>query len=243
MMKQFLIALQFLTILPIKIKSEMKKRDFGKSLLYFPIVGILIGLLLSITAFLFGFLPDLVTGVLILIVSILITGGIHLDGFADTCDGFYGSRSKDEILKIMRDSRVGVMGAVGVVSILLLKFSLIVSMPQYMLWKSLIAMAIFARWTQVLACYTSNYARKEGRAKYFIEYASKKEFLTGAFFTIVLFILLIGLKGIIVFIIALLPMFLLTNYIKKRIDGMTGDTIGAMNEIAETVVLLLMLIQ
>ncbi len=236
-MRGFLIALQFLTILPIKIKSEIKEKDFGKSLLYFPIVGILIGLVLSLTAFLFGFLSNLIAGIFVLIISLFITGGIHLDGFADTCDGFYQSKPKEKILEIMRDSRVGVMGVIGIVCLLLLKFILIVSIPREVLWKSLIMMAVFARWSQVLACYTSNYAREEGKAKYFIEYAGKREFLAGSFLTIALFLLLMELEGVILLILSFLPVFLFINYVKRRIGGMTGDTIGATSEIAEIVVL------
>jgi adenosylcobinamide-GDP ribazoletransferase len=236
-MRGFLIALQFLTILPIKIKSEIKEKDFGKSLLYFPIVGILIGLALSLTAFLFGFLSNLIAGIFVLIISLIITGGIHLDGFADTCDGFYQSKPKEKILEIMRDSRVGVMGVIGIVCLLLLKFILIVSIPREILWKSLIMMAVFARWGQVLACYTSDYAREEGKAKYFIEYAGKREFLAGSFLTMALFLLLMELEGVILLILSFLPIFLFINYVKRRIGGMTGDTIGATSEIAEIVVL------
>ena len=241
-MKRFLIALQFLTILPIKIKSEIKEKDFGRSLIYFPIVGIFIGLALALILFVFDFLPHLVRVTLVLVGSIVITGGIHLDGFADTCDGFYGSKPKQKILEIMRDSRTGVMGVIGIVSVLLLKFALLTSIPQNILWKSLIMMAVFARWSQVLACYISNYSRKEGKAKYFIEYASEKEFVVGTLFTIVLFLVLGKFKGVILFILSLLPILLFMNYAKRKIGGMTGDTIGATNEIAEIAVLLFTLI-
>ncbi len=237
-MKQFLIALQFLTILPINIRSEIKERDFGSSLLYFPVIGILIGLVLSTAVFLVGLLPNLVVGVIILIISIVITGGIHLDGFADTCDGFYGSKPKDKILEIMRDSRVGTMGVVGVVCLLLLKFTLIVSIPREMLWKVLIMMAVFARWSQVLACYMSEYARKEGKAKYFIEHAGKKELFMGILLTSGLFFLLMQIKGIILFLISMFPILLFINCIKRKIGGMTGDTIGSVSEIAEVLILL-----
>jgi len=236
--KKFLIALQFLTILPIKIKSKIRKEDFGKSLLFFPVVGALIGLVLTLALFLLKFLPTLVIGAFILILSIVITGGIHLDGFADTCDGFYGNKPKEKILEIMRDSRIGVMGVIGIISILLLKFNLIVSIPQGILWKILIAMAVFGRWSQTAACYISNYVRPEGKAKCFIEYADKNEFFMGTFFTIALFLLLMGLKGVILLIFSLVPVLLFINYTKKKIGGMTGDTIGAASEIAETGVLL-----
>jgi adenosylcobinamide-GDP ribazoletransferase len=236
---RFLIALQFLTILPVKISSELKDEDFGRSLAYFPLIGLLIGLLLSGTALLLDFLPNLVKGVLILIASIVITGGIHLEGFADTCDGFYGSKPKEKILEIMHDSHIGVMGVVGVASLLLLKLSLIVNIPQHILWKSLILMATFARWSQVLACCTSGYARKEGKAKYFIEYDSKKECLIGCIFTAAAFFLLARLIGVLLLILSLLPVLLFIGYVRKKIGGMTGDTIGAVSEFSEVVILFL----
>lgn len=241
-MKRFLIALQFLTILPVKIKLEIEQSDFGKSLLYFPLIGMLIGTLLSLSLFLLGGLPRMVRAIFILIMPIIITGGIHLDGFADTCDGFYGARPKEVILQIMRDSQIGVMGVIGLVCILLLKFSLIASIPQNILWRPLIMMMAFSRWTQVLGCYMSSYPREDGKAKYFIEYDSKKEFLAGVFFVIVLFLLLAGLKGLVLLVLSLAMILLFINYVKKRIDGMTGDTIGATSEIAEVLMLLFYLI-
>lgn len=236
-MKRFLIALQFLTVLPIKIKSEIAEEDFGGSLLYFPFVGTLIGLVLAAMVLLLDFVPMPVVGVLVMIISIAITGSIHLDGFADTCDGFYGQRPKEMILEIMRDSRIGTMGVVGLVCLLLLKFTLIVSTPEKNLWKLLIMMTVFARWSQVLACCTSDYSREEGKGKYFVEYSGKAALLIGSVFTVILFLLLMSLKGIILFVLSLLVVLLFINCSKKKIGGMTGDTIGATSEIAEVVVL------
>lgn len=238
-LRYLLIALQFLTILPIKIKSKINEKDFGRSLLYFPIVGLMIGLLLSVTAFFLGFLPGLLKGACILITSVIITGGIHLDGFADTCDGFYGNRSKEKILEIMRDSRIGVMGAIGIFSLLLLKFGIIASLPDAVLWKALIEMAVFARWSQTLACSISCYPRSEGKAEYFIEYARKKDVFIGGIFTLGLFLLLMQLRGLILFFLSLLSALLFLHYIRKKIGGMTGDTIGAVSEFSEVITLLL----
>ncbi len=238
-MNYFLIALQFLTIFPIKIKSEIQEKDFGASLLYFPFVGLLIGLFLASSAFLFSFLPGLVRGAFILIISIIITGGIHLDGFADVCDGFYGNRPKEKILEIMRDSRIGVMGAIGIFSLLLLKFGIIASLPDAVLWKALIEMAVFARWSQALVCSISCYARSEGKAGYFIGYARKKDVFIGSIFTLGLFLLLMQLKGVILFFLSMLSVLLFLHYIRKKIGGMTGDTIGAVSEFSEVITLLL----
>ncbi|MBU4252182.1 MAG: adenosylcobinamide-GDP ribazoletransferase [Candidatus Omnitrophica bacterium] len=236
-MRSFLIALQFLTIFPVKIKPEIKNEEFGLSLFYFPFVGLAIGLVLSSSAILFSFLPVLVKGVLILIVSVIITGGIHLDGFADTCDGFYGNKPKEKILEIMRDSRIGAMGAMGLILLLLFKFSLIVNLQGVILWKALIEMAVFSRWSQVLACGITHSARQEGKANYFIEYSSKKILILGGVFTVVLFLLMAGLKGVFLFMLSFLCVLLFIQYVKRRIGGMTGDTIGAISEIAEVSVL------
>lgn len=240
-MKRFLVALQFLTILPVRIKSGVSERDLGASLSYFPLVGALIGAALTAVLFLFGFLPHQVVIAIVLIASIVLTGAIHLDGFADTCDGFFGSRSKEKILEIMRDSRIGTMGAVGIFCILLLKFTVLVTIPGEILWRALVIALTFGRWCQCLGCYTSNYAREDGKAEHFIKYVSGREMLIATAFTIGICALLMGAKGIILFAASLPPVFLFIHLVKTKLIGMTGDTIGATNEIAEAVILLLIL--
>ncbi len=232
MIKNFLIALQFLTIFPVKIKQEIREKKYGESLICFPFIGLLIGSVLSFLVVVFGFLPQMIAGVLILIFSNLITGAIHLDGFADTCDGFCASKSREEILNIMRDSRIGVMGATGIGCLLLFKFSLLSGIPQKFLWKSVIMALTFARWSQVIACYKSEYARRDGKAGPFIKYANRKALLIGGLFTLAIFLIIAQLKGLILFILSLIPVFLFIGFIQKKIGGMTGDTIGAVNEIA-----------
>lgn len=241
-MKKFLIALQFLTILPIRIKPEIKEEDFGRSLVYFPIVGLMIGLILALGLFAFNFLPTLVTAALILTISIIITGGIHLDGFADTCDGLYAGKSREEALKVMRDPHIGAVGAISVASLLILKFALFYGISLNFLWKAVIIMAVWGRYSQVLSCYLSSYARKNGKAKFFIEYATKRELFFSTVFTFVLSVLLMRIKGLIVSVLTLAMLLLIINHIKRRIGGMTGDTIGAISEITEVAVLFLALI-
>jgi len=232
-MKNFLLALQFLTILPIKIKPKVKEKDFGRSLQYFSIVGMLIGLILSITAHAFGFLPSSVVSIIILIVYTSITGGIHLDGFADTCDGLYGGHSKEKILEIMRDSRIGVMGVIGVSLLLLFKFSILAAIPKGALLRALILMPAFGRCWQAFSCFASKYAREQGKAKYFIEYATRREVLFTSIATAILSVLLFQINGLILLAVSSIPTFLFMQHIKGRINGMTGDTIGAINEMAE----------
>lgn len=237
-MRSFFVALQFLTILPVDITPKVSQETFGRSLAWFPIVGAIIGLALSLNVFLFGILPQMVIAALIMALSVIITGGIHLDGFADTCDGLYGSTAKERALEIMRDSHIGSMAALGIAMLLVLKFSLLASMPQQILWKLLVLMAAFARWSQALSCFLSEYARDDGKARYFIEYATWRELLIGGAFTLALFLLSMKSQGAIIFFTSLLVISLPIYYIKARIGGMTGDTIGAINEVSEVTVLL-----
>lgn len=238
MMKRFLIALQFLTIFPVKIKAEIKDEDYGRSLLFFPLVGLIIGLALAAIA-LSAFLPNLAKSAFILLTSIVITGGLHLDGFVDTCDGFLGAKPKEKILEIMRDSRIGAMGAIGLMGLLILKFGLIASISGEILWKVVIAMAVFSRWAQVLACGTCSYARESGKGKYFIDYADKRGVFIATFFTLALFFFLMQAEGVVLFFACAGTVYLFLGYIKKRIGGLTGDTIGAVNEFAEAAMLFL----
>lgn len=236
-MKKFLIALQFLTILPLKVK-EIKNREFGKSLTYFPLAGAVIGLILALSLYVFSsILPHIVVSLLILIILVVVTGGIHLDGFADTCDGLWGSHPRQESLKIMRDSRIGVMGVLGLILLLLLKFSLFYSSPHFALGKILVVMATLGRWFQVLACYLSRYAQNEGKGKYFVEYVEKKEFFLSTLFSLAITVFVMRTKGFILFILSIIAVWPIIDYIKRRIGGMTGDTIGAVGEISEVIIL------
>lgn len=242
MMKEFLIALQFLTTMPVRIKSQINEKDFGATLFYFPVVGLLIGLVLFAVAMFFDFLPSLPRSAVILITSIIVTGAVHLDGFADAADGLYGNKSKEKILEIMQDSRIGAMGAVGLICLLLFKFSLIAGMSKAVLGRALIIAPVISRWCMVFACYSSECARKESKAKFFIEYASKKEVISGVIFTVALCVFLLGLKGAFVFISVFVPVCLFSGYVKRKIGGITGDILGAVNEIAEAAALFFALV-
>jgi len=238
-MKSFFLALQFLTVIPLQIKGQIDDEDFGKSLLYFPLVGLILGGILAISIYIFRMFPPLVMAALLITVSIFLTGGLHLDGFSDTCDGLYGFHLPEKRLEIMRDSRTGVMGVIGLVCLLILKFSLLAHIPFASLWKVLVMMTVFSRWAQVIACYGSKYPRQEGKARLFIEQARLHYVVTGGLLVFFLFLLLAPGKGLIVFFGALIIVSLFIKYIRKKIGGMTGDTIGATNEIAEVAALLL----
>ncbi|MBF0571046.1 MAG: adenosylcobinamide-GDP ribazoletransferase [Candidatus Omnitrophica bacterium] len=236
-MKKLLLALQFLTILPIRTNVRFKEEDFKSVCAFFPLAGACIGLILAPLTFVMEPLPHLAMVASVLAVYIVMTGALHLDGLADTCDGFFSGKSKEQILEIMKDSRIGTFGAVGVCMALILKFAFIASFPKELLWKMFILVPVFSRWVQAMVCSHCMYARSDGKAKLFFKYANVKDTAMGAASSLLFIFILFGLKGIFVFLAALFPVALLIKFLEKKIDGMTGDTVGAVSEIAELSIL------
>lgn len=234
-MRRFLVATQFLTIFPVKIEG-FDERELGKSICYFPVIGLFIGFCLVLVELASSkFFPPDVTSALVLITLILLSGGIHLDGFSDTLDGFYGGGEREKILEIMREPRIGVMGAAGVVCLLLLKFSLIQALSPKVL---LVLMCTVSRWSMVTAATFSSPARINGKGRPFIRWAGKRDWLLATLITLAVSIGLMKIKGMFLCLSIGIITFILTKSIKKKLGGLTGDTLGAINEVMEAVALL-----
>ena len=241
-MRLFLTSLQFLTILPIPIKTS--EEELGKSMLFFPLVGFLIGGVLA-GIYWIGtklFPPTVITAFLI-IIWIFITGALHLDGFADTLDGLYAGKNREERLKIMRDKYVGVMGIVGIVTILLLKYALLLSLATPQVFKTLILTPALSRWGMVVAASISPYAREEGKGKVFIEGVKKWYAPFQGMILLAISIWLFGfLTGISLIAPLIIFLWLSCIFFQRRIGGVTGDTLGAVNEVGETLILMLVVL-
>lgn len=239
-MKHLKLAIQFLTIIPVKIKGEISNQDLGKTLVFFPLVGLLIGWILCCGLVWFSFLPPLIHAAVLLAISVVITGALHLDGFADSCDGLYGMWNKEKALEIMKDSNIGAMGVVGLIVVLILKFSLFFQITKGFLWQPLLCMGAVSRWAQIFSFLNTKYPRKEGKAKILIEQANIKNVMISGIGVFLLCVVLLGiLKALIVFGITSSVVFVFKKFVEKKISGMTGDTIGTVNEIAEITVLLI----
>ncbi len=243
-MRGFLLALQFLTIIPIGARLSIDKNKLHQVVVYFPLVGLLLGLILSGVSSLLSLIPleKFLTNAILVILLIILTGGLHLDGLADTFDAFLSRKSKPEMLKIMRDSHIGVMGVLSLISIILIKISLFCSLDLSLKNASLILMCLLSRYSLVFSMFSFPYAREEGKAKTFIEGMNFKIF--GLATTIALFcvIILWQLIGLLVFILVMIFVFLIGKFITKKIGGITGDSLGAINELVEVFVLLNILI-
>ena len=159
----FRSACVFLTVFPLANNLQIDDQRLGRSMGLFPAVGLLLGLLLVIfNALLAPLLPRAVLDCLLLLMLILATGALHLDGVADLIDGLAGSRDRQRSLQIMKDSRVGAMGVVGLVMVLLLKYLCLYHVPLAHKSAALLLMPTAGRWCQVFLANCSTYIRSEG---------------------------------------------------------------------------------
>ena len=245
------LAIRFLTIFPIasfplsnnsnQDEEEGLVENFANSMAFFPLVGMLIGVSLVVLRRIFYYLPvsPLVGDTLVLIVWIWLSGGLHLDGFADSIDGFSGGHNKEEILNIMKDSATGAKGVVALVSLLLLKFVLLVEMPLFLKDAVLFFTPTVGRWSMVIAAFLGKPARlKNSMGKLFMDYVGWREVIFASLTLAVVGILLFRLYFIPLVIIGIGIVLLILKYCHKRINGISGDVLGAINEIVEVFILL-----
>ncbi len=239
-MKSFLVALKFLTILPVGKNLDIQDKELAKSASYFPLVGALLGLLLVTVDFILRPLfPDSIINLSILITLILVTGALHLDGFMDSIDGLFSGQSKKRMLEIMRDSRVGSFGVIAVICLLLLKLSFLNEIQGGIRYSTLILMPALSRWVVVYLAKVYPYARKsKGTGEPFAKLVGSKELIKATLFVAILIGLLLQLRGIIIWLGVFMILILLGRWINKKISGMTGDTYGAIIETIEVVFLI-----
>ena len=243
-MKNFLQALSFLTMLPGGHPSLSEGKELARSMAFFPLVGLIIGFILALGYYLFSFL---FSGALVLWLTIgllaLLTRGLHLDGFADTMDGLGSGGTKEKILEVMRDSRIGSFGVISLILLIGAKYFALDQILNPPIPCSLILMAVMGRNAMVLVCYRSPYARSEGGlAKPFTENLGYREMALSLVSAFGIALLLMGLKGILVFLGICLFSLGYRLFFIKRLGGVTGDILGGANELSELLCLILLII-
>lgn len=244
LIKHFILMLQFMTSIPLPFKLNVKNEDFGKGLVLAPVVGLLIGGILALCFSLLNLIfPIYITSVLILIIYILLTGGLHLDGLGDTFDGLFSNRSKDRMLEIMRDSRVGTNAVLAIVCLLGLNVFLLYGIGADFLIKALLLFPVAGRIGSLVGAGVSKYARSgEGLGKSFIDYCGIKEIVFGLFFYFIIFFAVDNIRGLIIGIFPVITAFLSVKYFSRKIGGATGDILGAVCELNQTMFLIVMYI-
>ena len=232
------VALQFLTRLPMPAGLPIAGPPLGRALGWFPLVGLILGGLLALADLTLSLLlPRGLVDVLLLVLLALLTGGLHLDGFMDTCDGLFSLRGPAERLAIFRDSRVGSFGVVGVTSLLLLQWAALGALPSSQRVDCLLVSLALARWTMVLAIVAFPYGRAEGLGRVFKDQASPLALLGATLIAGGMAIGLLGLSGVMAFALTAMATWMFARYCLRRLPGLTGDTYGALNCLVETLVL------
>ena len=238
-MTSILLAFQFLTILPFKVK-RFNADALAWAAVFFPIVGLALGLILAGVNYLlvsYGF-NDIASNIVLVILLVILTGGLHLDGLSDTSDALFSGKPKDEMLAIMRDSHVGVMGVLAIISVLLLKVAFLSAIAPELKSKALILMCVLSRWSMPLSIYSLPYARQNGKAKSFMDGMNIWIFLTASLIALVITYFLLGVLGISILGATAAAAYFTGLYIKGKVGGITGDTIGAVSELSEVVILI-----
>lgn len=240
--RPFVIAWHFLTAVPLRASyHDPTPCELGRSMLWFPLVGLLIGGFLAAgDRVLSAFLAPSVVNLLIIVLLIVVTRGLHLDGLADTIDGLAGGRTPEERLAIMRDPHLGALGAAGLVLALGLRYAALMAVPQADRLSILIAMPAVGRWTMIIGSGSAPYARRDGGlAQPFLQQLSIREVTGGTAVLAVALIWALGPIGaLIVGVISAVIAYGAAAFARRLLGGITGDTLGAINELAEVLFLL-----
>jgi len=243
---KFLAALRFLTSIPLPRPRESGTEELGRSAVYFPLVGLIIGVILAGLYWLLDFvLPVAVVNALLLVFLVAVTGALHLDGFVDTCDGMAGHRTVEDRWRVMHDSRAGAFGIVGVVLLLLVKYVSLSNIPGPLMMATLIFMPVVSRWAMVYTVFAYPYARPSGLGKVLKQGLGWRSFTIATLITLVVAVAMIPLwhfAGLVIMLVVWIMAVVMAVIFKRKFAGLTGDTYGAINELAEVSVLILVLL-
>lgn len=232
--------LQFLTRIPVNISLECKQDNFKKAAFYLPIIGLIVGGIEWTAYYILNiFLPANINAVLVFIMSVLITGALHIDGLGDTCDGFYAFKGKDRIIEIMKDSRIGSYACIAIVVDILLKVSSLTYIIENKLGYIIILAPIIGRLSIIFISLIGKPAKSTGSGNLFIGNMSRTIVIFAALLSFVISIILIGVtNSAIIFLISFIITVLVNKYSESKINGITGDLLGANNELVEIFVLI-----
>jgi adenosylcobinamide-GDP ribazoletransferase len=213
-------------------------------MIWFPVVGLLMGLFLwgAYTGLLLVF-PILVSAAILLALLVIATGGLHLDGLADTLDGLGGGKDRQQSLHIMKDSTLGAFGVIGLILILLLKFALFLALAEKGPIQALLVFPILSRWSMVCLAYLSPYARPEGGlGEAMTDLVTGRHLLFASLLAAMLTLLVFSLRGLLALGVVAGFTWLVSWYCSRRLGGITGDVLGALNELNEVLTLLITVI-
>ena len=242
--RPFVFAWHFLTAIPLSREHHAPTApELAASMAWYPVIGLVIGGGLALTDLaLARFLSPTVVNVLLIVLLVLVTRGLHQDGLADTLDGLAGGRTPAERLPIMRDPRIGAIGATGLFFSLLLRYAGLMALPQALRLPAIICMPALGRWAMVMTAWSSPYARAEGGlAAPFLAHLSWFHVLLSTVIIALALVLGFGLlHAAVVLVTGVIVLLAVWAGCRIWFGGITGDTLGATNELVEILFLLLL---
>ena len=237
-MIDLLAAFQFLTIIPPVVQRPFTGKELGRSVGYYPLVGLALGgVLFGAASGLNQYFPSPVTAAIILILWVTLTRAIHLDGFLDTCDGLFGGFTPEKRLLIMRDSRIGAFALVGGVILLISMYTTIGYSRD--MTGSLLLSPVLGRWALSFALVVFPYAREEGMGRAIKDNSHWPQLAFASICTIAVAWFVAQWLGIIIFGVVIICCYLWVRYVLRLIPGLTGDIYGAACVLIELLVLII----
>lgn len=242
-MLPFWIALQFLSSLPIRLPGMPQPQQLGRSLLFYPLVGLLFGvILLGVNALLDG-APLLLHGALLLTAWVLLSGGLHLDGLADSADAWLGGfGDRERTLTIMKDPRSGPIAVVTLILVLLLKFTALLALIESHNQVGLLLAPLIGRSAMLGLFLGTPYVRAGGLGQALADHLPRKTAQQVLLVSTLACVVIAGFAGFIALLISALGFLWLRHLMMRRLGGTTGDTAGALLELLEVAVLLAVVI-
>lgn len=239
----FFNAFRFLTIIPIPFKSSLKQEDFGRSLVFFPVAGLFIGLVLAGLDWTLSYIfSDAVVVGLVLVALAVITGALHLDGLIDSMDGLFVRGGPEKKLEVMKDSRAGSFGVVGAFLLLLLKYLSLATMPQPDRLYALMLFPALSRWCVAWAIFLFPYARLHGLGQSFKSASSWPRVIIATILALIISLVIFRFQGVLIMAGLWVLIMLAALFISRKLSGLTGDSYGALIELGDMAVLLFILI-
>ena len=236
-MRSLLAGVAFLTRFPVGRLATFDEADVARSAGWFPLIGALVGVVYSLVAWLLkDHLPLLVIGALLVILDALVTGALHFDGLADTADGFGGGKTREDVLRIMRDHAIGSYGGTALALLVVLKVAAYAALLDRPYWfRALVLVPVLGRWSMLLLIRTLPYARQTASV---IQSMGRSALVLGTLTTVAI-VFATGLRlAWVPFVTVAAVTALFGLYCRNRIAGITGDTLGANLQLCESAALI-----
>ena len=235
MLNEFLLALQFLTIIQIKKTLPFDERSFGRSAAFFPLVGAILGTLVwGIDIALQNVCPLALRNLILVAVLAILSRGLHFDGLADSADGLFGSHDREHRLAIMKDSRIGTFGTLALLGVVLFKVRALDLLSGSDRNTALLLGPVLSRWAYVVIAYRAVPARQDGLGVLLVRGVVFRELAVASGVALLVTLFIGGRNGLIAMALALVFALGIMSYCTARLGGVTGDTFGAVGELVET---------